>query len=388
MQPLSIFHWILLLPVVGGIVFQWLCVWATVRFRRRPAVAEPAEWPAVSILKPVHGIEKNLRENLRTTCLQDYPEFEVVFSVQRLADPALPLLREMQAEFGEQRVRVAVDEQHLGCNGKINNLAGGLPHARHDVLVISDSDVRLEPGYLKSVVAPLLEPGVGFVCTPYKVADVDTWFEKMELLSLNAEFMPSVIFAYETGISGFCLGASIALRRSTLEQVGGIGSLADYLVEDYELGRRICALGQREALVTPIIDTMVNLASPGEWWTHQVYWDQNTRAARPVAYFATVLMRAVPFALLFAMVRLGDPLGLAVLVATMALRLLSGALTLGWGLGDREGVRAVYSLPLRDLLGFVSWVLAFTRRTTTWRGTEFVLTRDGRLQPKESAAKG
>ena len=188
MEPLSILQGILLVPVLGGIAFQWLCVWATVRFRRRPPAEEPADWPAVSILKPVHGIEKNLRENLRSTCLQDYPEFEVVFSVQRLNDPALPLLREMQAEFGERRVVVAVDEQNLGCNGKINNLAGGLPHAHYDVLVISDSDIRLEPGYLKSVVSPLMEPGVGFVCTPYKVADVATWFEKMELLSLNAEF--------------------------------------------------------------------------------------------------------------------------------------------------------------------------------------------------------
>ncbi len=383
MKYLSVIEWICLLPVLGGSVFSLLCLWAVARFQRRPVAADATAWPAVSILKPVHGLEKNLRRNLRSACLQDYPSYEVVFSVQRPDDPALPLLEEIQQEFGADRVTIVADEQRPGSNGKINNMVGALPHARYDLLVISDSDIRLKPCYLKAVVAPLSDQGAGFVCTPYKAVEARTWFEKMELLSLNADFMPSVVFAYETGASLLCLGASIALRRSTLDKIGGLANLADYLVEDYEMGRRIAGLGQRGVLVPPFVETMVDLQTPAQWWKHQVYWDQNTRSARPAAFFCTLLIRAIPFALFFALLRLADPLGLAVLAGSLAIRLSTAGVILGWGLGDREGLRALHLLPVRDIAGLVSWLLAFTRRTTSWRGSEFLLTRDGRLVAKE-----
>ncbi len=382
MKALLIFEWICLVPVLCGSMFSLLCLWAVLRFRRRRARTRVSDWPPVSILKPLHGLEKNLRENLRSTCIQDYPDFEVIFSVQRPDDPALPLLEEMQGEFGPERVQVVIDEQRPGPNGKINNMVGALPHARHEILVISDSDVCLEPGYLKAIVAPLQDSRIGFVCTPYKAVQAQAWFEKMELLSLNADFMPSVVFAYETGISLFCLGASIALRRATLDTIGGLAPLADYLVEDYEMGRRIALLGRPGILIPPVVDTMVDLKTPSQWWKHQVYWDQNTRSARPVAFFCTWLIRAIPFALLYALLRVGDPVGVAVLGGTVAIRLATAGMIMGWGWRDREGLRALYLLPLRDIAGVVSLLLAFTRRTTFWRGTEFVLTRDGRLVAK------
>lgn len=376
---LSIIRALCLLPVLGGSIFSLLTLWTMARFRRRAAV-EPLEvWPAVSLLKPVHGLEKNLAENLRTACLQDYPDYEVIFSVQRRDDPALPIIEEIAREFGPERVRVVIDEKKPGTNGKINNLSGALPHARHETIVISDSDVRLEPGYLRALIAPLGCDGVGFVCTPYRAAEARSWYEKMELLSLNADFMPSVVFAYETGASKFCLGASIAVRRETIEEIGGIDALADYLVEDYELGRRIIEAGRRGVLILPVIETMVDLKRPLDWWRHQVYWDQNTRAARPYAFFCTAIIRAVPFALIYALSAPAELFGWGVFAGTVALRLLTAGVTMGWGLGDREGVRALWLLPLRDLAGLISWLLAFVQRTTTWRGTQFILTRDGRL---------
>ena len=378
-MALSVIRWILLIPAVGGSVFSLLCLWAVFRFRRRKSAGAVEDWPSVSILKPVHGLEKDLLENLQSACRQDYPNFEVVFSVQRRNDPAVPVLETLAREFGPDRVKVVIEEMQPGTNGKINNMAGALPHARYDILVISDSDVHLPSGYLRRIVAPLSDPSVGFVCTPYRAARATRWFEKMELLSLNADFMPSVVFAYETGASLFCLGASIAVRRDTLKEIGGLESLADYLVEDYEMGRRIVGLGRRGMLVPPVVDTMVDLQTPAQWWNHQVYWDQNTRAARAIAFFCTVLIRAVPFALLFALLRPTDPFGWRTLAAVVAIRLAAAGVIMGWGFGDLEGVRALPLLPLRDVAGLGSWMLAFVRRTTTWRGTEFALTRDGRL---------
>ncbi len=382
----SLLEWMFLVPTITGSVYVVLCLIALWRFHTRsPKTAqEPfVSWPPVTILKPVHGLEKNQRENLRSACLQDYPLFQVVFSVQTPDDPAVPLLREIQREFGPEKVTVAIENRRAGSNGKINNMLGGLPYARHEILVISDSDVRLRPDYLKTIIAPLADPEVGCVCTLYKASCAETWFEKMELLTLNADFMASVIFAHVTGASKFCLGASVALRRSTLEEIGGLEALADYLVEDYEMGQRIWGSGKKISIVPYFIDTMVDLKSPSQWWNHQVYWDQNTRAARSVAFLATAIIRSTPFALLFASMRRLDGVGLAVLGAAILVRLATAAMTLGWGFRDREGLKSLALLPFRDLAGLVSWFLALTRKTTIWRGSKFTLTRDGRLVSRE-----
>jgi ceramide glucosyltransferase len=370
-----------LLPVVCGSIYALLCLLASLRFRAmrlKPARKTLSSWPPVTILKPIHGLEKNLLENLRSTCIQDYPEFQVVLSVQKLDDPAIPLMKAVQKEFGASRVTVAIEKKCTGTNGKINNMIGGLLHARHDVLVISDSDVRLRPDYLKTIVAPLSDPEVGCVCTLYRVACADKWYEKLELLSLNSDLMIHMIFALVTGASKFCLGASAALRRSTLDEIGGFEGLADYLVEDYEMGCRILNSG-KDVLVLPyLVETMVDLKRPGQWWSHQVYWDQNNRAARPVAYFAAGIVRSMPFAFLHLLVNPGL-FSLEVLAIASVIRLSTAAVILRLGLDDREGFRSLWLLPFRDLSALASLSLAYVKKTTIWRGSEFKLTSDGRL---------
>jgi ceramide glucosyltransferase len=376
---------ITLLPTVIGSVHSIISFFAVLWFCHRyapSAVVRSVFQPPVTVLKPVYGLEKNLKANLRSICLQDYPVYQVVLCFQRPDDPALPLAWEIREEFGANRVSVVVSQIQAGPNGKVNNLLGGLTEARHEVLVMSDSDVQVRPDYLQAIVAPLADPEVGAVCTLFKVTKAQRWFEKLELLTINADFIPNVIFAHLTGASKFCLGPSIALRRSTLKDIGGLECLADFLVEDYELGRRIWTSGKQLAFLPYFVDVVVDLRSFGQWWDHQCYWDQNTWAARPWGFFATVVTRAVPFALLFAAIRL-DAVGLAVLGTILALRLATVGGLLQWGLLDREGIRSLALLPLRDVLGLVSWAQVYTRRTVVWRGQEFVLTRRGRLLPAE-----
>lgn len=383
---LTFLQTIFLVPTLGGSVFAVLCLLAAAHLRTRPDPPPRRafqEWPPVTILKPVCGVEKHQRTNLRSACTQDYREFQVVFSVQDPGDPAIPLLKEIEREFGPERVSVVVRDDRLGPNGKINNLLGGLSCARHDFLVISDSDVRLRPDYLKAIIAPFADPEVGCVCTLYKATSADRWFERLELLTFNADFMPSVVFAYMSGASKFCLGPSLALRRSILQEIGGFEALADYLVEDYEIGRRIWMSGKKMGIVNYFIDIVIDLKRPVEWWKHQVYWDQNTRAARPVGFFASILTRSVPFALFFGISRLGDAVGLSVLAGAIGLRLVTAALIMGWGFRDREGLRSLALLPLRDMFALVTWFLAFTKRAVVWRGRTFSLTRDGRLVARE-----
>jgi ceramide glucosyltransferase len=151
------------------------------------------------------------------------------------------------------------------------------------------------------------------------------------------------------------------------------------------MGRRIWTKGKKVAIIPYFVDTIVDLKSPSQWWNHQIYWDQNTRAARPYAFLSTVLVRSVPFALLFAAIRRGDAIGLSVFFGAVIVRLVSTAIILGWGIQDREGLRSLGLLVLRDLSSLATWLLAFTKRTTIWRGASFILTRDGRLVAKTPA---
>jgi len=384
-MTLSFLEWLLLIPVIGGSIYAILCLISVIRFKAVSAASpgrRSLSWPPVTILKPICGLEKNLRENLRSACVQDYPEYQVVFSVQVPDDPAIPLLKELQSEFGAQKVSIAIDGSHTAPNGKIKNLLGALLYARYDTLVISDSDMLLGPEYLKAIVAPLEDPTVGYVCTLYKASHAGTWIERLELLTINADVMSNIVFAHVTGASKPCLGSSTALHRSTLKAIGGLEALGEYLVEDYEMGRRILKTGKKSAIVFHLIDTIVDLKTVRQWWTHQVYWDQNIWFVEPASFFGTIVMRAIPFALLFAGLRL-DLLGLMVLGGAVLVRLATAAAILGWGFQDREGVRSLALLPIRDVAGLVFWFLAITTRTVTWRGANFNLTNDGRLVPKE-----
>ena len=243
---------VLLVPVFCGSLYCVLCMFAAEHFfkgRYRRFYLDPPHWPPVTILRPIYGLDKDLEASLRSACTQDYPVYQVVVSVQRLDDPALPILRRLADEFGEDRLTVVAVDSEPVVNGKVQNLQNALQAARHDVLVISDSDVRLQPDYLKAIVRPLQDPTVGYVCTPYRAVRAETWYEKLELLSLNADFMTSIVFAEVTGASDFCLGPSVAFRRSGLDLIGGFEALADYLVEDYEMGRRLIDRGYRMILV-------------------------------------------------------------------------------------------------------------------------------------------
>jgi ceramide glucosyltransferase len=201
--------------VVGVLAVRCFC-----RQRHPSLNGRTSFQPPITVLKPVYGLEKHLQANLRNISLQEYPESQVIFCVQQPDDPALPLVLAIQEEFGGERVSVVASDVQAGPHGKVNNLWGGRRDARHDILVISDSDVRVRPDDWRTLVAPLAEPQVGCLCTLFKVIEAHHGFERLERLTMNADFIPHVIFAQVTGASQCCLGPSLALRRSTLQDIG------------------------------------------------------------------------------------------------------------------------------------------------------------------------
>jgi ceramide glucosyltransferase len=388
---LGAWRWLLLAPVIAGSTFSIACLAAMARLkaqarRRPPPLAPNGAWPPVTLLRPVYGLSRDLAANLRAACRQDYPDYQVVFSAQRHDEPALPLMAAMQREMPPGLVDVAVDGSGRAPNGKVRNLLVGLAAARHAVLVVSDSDVRLRPDYLKTIVAPLLDPAVGCCTTFYRATGARHWFEGLEQLFINAEWLPQLVFAKVTASSPFVLGASNAVLRKTLDGLGGMAELGNYLLEDFEMGRRVRAAGKRIEVVPYFVDMLVDLEGPRSWWQHQLYWDRNTRAGNAWGLFGTLFIRAVPFALAFAAARLFDPLGVAVLGGALAARLLTAGLFMGWGLGDRGGLRYLALLPLRDLAGFVSTLLALSGSTVVSSGLRFVVGPGGRMIPDDETS--
>lgn len=369
----------------------WLSVFVcALRFRsqtRSPSVPAPAVWPVVTLLKPVCGLEKNLALNLRSACLQDYPEYQVVYSVQRRDDPAADLLQELQREFGSLLVTVACSSATVGVNGKINNLAGALPHARHEVLVISDSDVLLRPDYLKRIVAPLADPAVGIVSTFFRGRDAGPWYEQMEQLTLNADHFALAMFARATGLAEFCFGASTALTKTTLAAIGGFEGLGEFLTEDTEMGRRVVRLGKQLVDIPYVVDTTIDLGSPSHWWQKQTYWDQNARVAVPRVFIASLLLRIIPLALLFAAVRGWDALGLWLVGVAVLARMAAVVAVVGVALADVRGLLSIWLVPFKDVLSLIWFVRAFAARRVIWRGVEMSLSSDGRLSAVASPAR-
>jgi ceramide glucosyltransferase len=373
------FTWttLLLVPVVSSCVY-WIATATTMLrfFRTRPR--EECGWlPAVSLIKPICGLEKDLYENLSTACRQDYPAYEVIFSVQDAADPALPVLARIRDENPGVPVRIVIDRACAGPNGRLSNILNATGRATGDVLVYSDSDMRLESGYLRTIVAPLANPRVGIACTLYRAEGAENLYESLELLSLNADFVPSMVFATEIGAALACPGASQAIRRETLTLIGGLTPMAYSLVEDLELGRAVVAAGLSIVLAAHVAVTGVDLPRPSVWWRHQVYWDQNTRVANPVAFFFTWLVRGIPFAGLYAL--FGGLASWLVLTATLAVRLGTAAVT-SMLLGDREGIRRLWLLPLRDTAGLFVWFASLTSRKVHWRGRVFVLSGNAMIE--------
>ncbi|MBI5595974.1 MAG: glycosyltransferase [Elusimicrobia bacterium] len=359
----------LLLPVLCS-GFYWVlvtvCLAWFLRRRAAPAWAKP---PRVSLIKPLCGVERGLEENLATALAQDYPDYEVVFSLQDEADPARAVAERLRARRPDL-VKVVVDPACAGPNGRLCNILTATKRADGEVLVYSDSDMHLDPGYLRAITAPLSDAQVGVACTLYRAWRPRGFFETLELLSLNAEFVPSMVFATVTGASAACPGASQALRRETLERIGGLEPMADTLVEDFELGTAVLRAGLRIAFVPHVARTGIDLRSWRDWWRHQLYWDQNTRAASPAGFFFTWLVRGVPFAVLYAL--LGGFWGAGIVTVTLAARLATGAAN-AWLLEDADGMRALWALPLRDLAGLATWFAALSGRTVHWKGRVFTL---------------
>jgi ceramide glucosyltransferase len=380
---ISIVQIVAALGVVSSSLYYLLCLWGAAAFLRERKAGEGARptpaSPPVSILKPLKGTDPEIYESFRSHCLQDYPEYEIIFGVSDPNDPAIDSVKELQVEFPDRRIQLVVSEKILGANVKVSNLAQMLAEARYDHLIVNDSDIRVQPDYLRRVMAPLADLRVGMVTCLYRGVAGATLGSRLEGLGISTDFCASVLAArqLEGGIR-FGLGSTLAFRRAELEKIGGFSSFVDYLADDYELGRLIAGLGLNVKLSDVVVETYLPSYRVREFFAHQLRWARGVRDARAGGYLGLVFTFGLLWALLAVAASRAALWSCAALGVTLFLR-LAVAWVVGRGvLEDREILKYAWLIPLRDLLAVAIWIASLGGHTVTWRGDRFRL-QDGKL---------
>jgi ceramide glucosyltransferase len=372
----------------AGIGYYLLALWsarAFVHSLRRP---HPAYAPAVSILKPVRGLDHEMYSAFASHCMQDYAgEVEILFGVSSLHDAALAAVRQLQEEFPDHAIRIIECPELLGANGTVSNLVQMLPHARHPYVLINDSDIVVSPHYLSRIMAgfapsPEHKRTIGMVTAPYrgrahgKPRQEPTIGSRMEALGISTDFMAGVLTArhIEGGIH-FGLGSTLAVSREALRLIGGIAPLVDYLADDYELGVRIAAAGFDIELSAEVVETWVPPYDMAGFLEHQLRWCRSTRDSRRWGYTGLLFTFGLPWAF-FNLIASGLSLeSIALFVLALVVR-VGLALVVGVGiLGDTQVLRDLLLLLPRDLIALALWGWSFAGDTVTWRGERFLLKR-------------
>ena len=362
----------LAIPAIAATVYYCLAMIAAARWRPARLATATHRWEPVSILKPIHGRDPRFYEAILSHAAQDYPEFEILFGVNTPDDTALQDIERLQREFPRLRIE-SIIVSTTAPNAKVGVLAELARRARYSLLLVNDSDIVVEPGYLRAVTAPLADAGIGMVTCLYRAA-AESWASRFEALGIATEFAPSVLVARLLGVAEFALGSTMVFRAAELERIGGFAAIANYLADDYQLGRHIAQLGYRIEFAPVVVETHLGAGSWGQTWRHQLRWSRTIRVSRPSGYYGYVVTHAT----LWGLVALATHQWEAG-TAALTVRILAGVWVGAGILGDRKVLRDFWLIPLRDLFGFAVWAAGIFGDTVQWRDRQLKLRPDGRI---------
>ena len=382
---MSVAHWLTLdcafacgVAALAGIGYTLLAGVLIGRFFARPAI-EPTSFPAVTIVKPLHGTEWALAGNLQSFCEQDYPgPVQFLFGVNDPADPALMAIDALRQRYPGAHIAVVADPTLYGPNRKISNIINMLPQAEHDVLVFADSDVSVEPSYLRRVIGELQQPGVGLVTCVYRGVPDPGFWPRLSAKATNYHFLPGVVTGLALGIARPCFGQTIAMRRDTLERIGGFDQFARHLAEDHAIGEAVRAIGQTVAVPPFAVTHACVETSAARLVAHELRWSRTIRRIDPVGHLGSVLAYPLALALLACVCSEGALWACWLVGAALASRVV---LTVRADRALRQPYRDLWLLPVWDLCSFAIFVASFLSSRVSWRGFRFNVDGDGMLWP-------
>ena len=376
MLALTIIDYVLL---ALGAIGSFYIIAATIVFQRFMAgQAKPLiRAEAVTLLKPLHGAEPRLLENLASFLAQDHGgPIQLLCGVQHADDPAIAEVEALRIRHPNADIDLVIDSMDHGANRKISNLINMIARARHPILVLSDSDIVATPDYLSRVLAALDAPDVGaMTCLYHGRGDAGFW-SRIGAAGLSYQFLPGAVFGVAFGLARPCMGSTIAIRRETLDRIGGFGRFADVLADDYALGEAVRALGQKVAVPSMLVTHASAERSFAELWRHELRWGATVWGVVPGAYIGSVIGMPFPLALLGAAFLPGHPAGLAIVLASLVVRAVV-VLTID----RRTGAPAMplWLLPMRDCLSFAIFVASFFTASVDWRGQVLRMADGGRV---------
>jgi ceramide glucosyltransferase len=363
----------------ASIGYWLLCLAGALTFLRRRHAPASDGAPPVTILKPVRGLDPGLEENCRTFLHQDYPSYQVIFGVAASDDPAIPLLRRALETPGGEQHRLVIGPDSYGPNRKLSLLHQMLPHAAHDIVIISDSDVRVGPDYLRHVAPPFLDPRVGLVTCLYRAEDAAGFAAHLEAWAIQDTFAPAVMAAYATEGVTFAFGSTLAIRRQILDRAGGFGSFAHFLADDYQLAAEARRQGYRLVLADYPVACVLGRSRLGDVCDRLLRWARTHRACRPVGYFLSGISHGTVWSLLALLLGRFSPAALALAAGAIGVRATTAFFIDAAILRSRDPAARLWLLLPGDLLTFTAWALSFSGNRVRWRGTRYRVVKGGRL---------
>jgi ceramide glucosyltransferase len=381
--------------LISSTVYLCLVLVATRRYKRNAQLmaaamqeVAPSSWPAVTIFKPVHGMEAALEKNLESFFRQDYPNFEIIIGAREENDPALVIARRLCQQYPQVKWRIVLSGPPTWPNAKVFSHEKMLAFASSSYIVMSDSDVCVGPDLLHNLIAPLLDNKIGLITCPYRGVPAKGFGSTLEAMGMSVEMTSGVVVADMLEGMRFALGPATAMRREVLEKIGGFPAVADYYSDDFELGRKVWAAGYQVIFSHYVVEHVLD---PRPFWRtlgDQLRWMKSTRYSRPAGHVGTGLTFAVPFGILgfISSAALGWMwFGIALLTFAWLNR-MAQSIAVGWGIGkDRRALSLCWLYPLRDLLGFFLWMGSFTGRGFLWRGEKYYFSKGGRIVAADRA---
>ena len=371
----------LLLVALAPFAYYVIAIVAARRFfGRRPASGTlPTDFtPPISILKPIYGLDRETYENYASFCSQDYPEFEILFCVSDGQDPAVPVIRKLIQDFPARSIRLLVGSEPLGASDKVNKLCRMVREARHEIVTVTDSDVRVDPGFLRAIARVFRDPGVGGGTCLYRGLTDGSFAADLEAMGNSTDFAAGVLVNWLGGKIDFMLGAVMATTKKNLAEIGGFEALVDYFCDDFELGNRIARKGHRIEVSTFPVSIVYPRETFAEAFRHQVRWNLSIRYSRPAGHLGLIFTQGLPWTILAAILAPSAAIALAYIAAYVVLRTEMARTVSVLGMQDRALRTKLALLPVRDAFAFVVWLASFFPQRIHWRGKEFYI-RDRRL---------
>lgn len=374
--------------VLGSVVYCALSLLGAVLYLLAPPRLV-REFPGISILKPLAGWDEGLEENLRSFFELDYPDCELLFGVAPESGRAANLIRKLRLEYPGVPARVLTVEAAAGFNPKVETLCELFRAARYDVIVVSDSDVRVDPLTLAGIASDFADDRVGLVACPYRAIAGKGCWSQLEAAGMNTEFLGGVLTARILEGMKFAIGAFIAVRRSALEEIGGFERLLPYLADDFVLGQLVAASGRRVVLSGTIVEHRIGSQSFASSFEHRLRWSRSTRRSRPRGYWGQAFTYPIPLA---ALLWIAVPKLWPLAAVAMLVRMITAACVNRWVFQQPYLTRLLWLVPLQDAISFAAWVGGFFGDTIVWRGRKYIVLEGGYVQelgaPVSAARKG